>query len=209
MSNKLYIIFLFTLFILTGCAANTDVIIDINDVIIEKGTMLTEQEVIDSAIKSVKVNGKEKAKISEQLKDFDLVDLNQNNSYKLTYNVCFRANLCSSEDFELNVVSDIDDPNGLRDIHKVYLNAHNLIVPIDNQLSDQEIMDLIVFDIIDSDDLSFSNSLSIVGMDNVDWNTVGSYKVYIGGCDSELNCDETTAVITISDQISNIEVDFI
>lgn len=209
MSNKLFIIILSSLLIFTGCAANTEVIIDTNDVIVENGTNLTEQEVIYSAIKSVKVNGEVKEKISEQLKGFDYVDLNQNNSYKLTYDVCFRANVCSSEDFELNVVSDIDDPNALRDIRKVYLNAHNLIVPIDNQLSDQEIMDLIVFDIIDSEDLSFSKSLSIAGLDTVDWSTAGSYKIYIGGCDSELNCDETTAVITISDQVNNIEVDFV
>lgn len=209
MNYKSYIILLFTLFIFTGCTTSSDVVIDTNDIIVEKGTNLTKQEVIYSAIKTITVDGEVKEKISEQLKGFDYVNLNENNSYKLTYSVCFKTNVCSSEDFELNVVSDVNDPDALKDIHKVYLNANNLIVPLDNQLSDQEIMDLVVFDIIDSDDLAFSKSLSIAGLKDVDWSSNGSYKVSIGGCDTELNCDETTAIITVSDEIDNVQVDFV
>lgn len=192
--------------VLSGCSTTNNIQIIADDIIVNIGTELSEEEIVEQAIKDVKTSNLFKYKHTKYLNGLEYVYWNTPNSYKLVYKVCIDDTSCQTEDFELNIVYDKDDPDAVNDIRRVFIDADDIDIPVGLHISDDEIIEISLTDIIDSDDHTFSNSLSITGIENVDWDTVGTYKISIGGCDKELNCDETDTYIHIVEDLETPQI---
>lgn len=185
---------------MTGCMTNNIQIIA-DDIMVEVGTELNENQILDLSIKNVKTN-QLFSNPTYTIKGLEAINWQTPNSYKLTYEVCTANSTCSSEDFEVNVVNDTSDSNAVLDVHKVFIDTNDIDIPVGYAPSDQQIIQESLSKIVDSSDNSFSESLSITGIQQVNWDETGTYKVSIGGCDSQLNCDETDTYIHIVEGIT-------
>lgn len=203
---KYFILLSIITIIITGCATKNNIQIIADDIVVEVGTELNADQIIELSIKDVKTNDLFAFNPNYSIKGLEAIDWQQPNSYKLMYEVCVDDTNCSSEDFEVNVVKDTSDPNAVLDVRKVYIDTNDIDIPVGYSLSNQQIIQKSLTKIIDSSDKSFSDSLSISGIDQVNWNKVGTYKVSIGGCDSELNCDEADTYIHVIEGITKPQI---
>lgn len=209
MKLEFKLVFIATIMIqvLSGCSLiNNNIEIETQDITIEAGQTLSYQQVINQAVLSIEADNRLGHQQSSQLKGYGNIDWSTPNSYNLTYQVCISKRICESKDFELNIVTDINSKQALEEIRSVYITTHNLDVPLNTRLSQGQIISAATSKIIDSEDGTFENSLSITGYESINWNKVGQYQISIGSCDTQLNCSESETTINIRDDIASLQI---
>lgn len=206
---KKYIIFGFTsllTLLLSGCASTTEVKIVVDDLTVKQGMQVSEQEVINNVVKHIEVHELFPQQYNSSIKGLDSIDWNTPASYNMRFELCNNNDQCFSENFEINVVHNLADDQHPRDFRKVFIDTTDIDVPLGTRLSSSEIIDKVTIEVIDSDDQAFSQSLSITGLSDVDFDQPGIYKITIGGCDRQLNCHQADTYIHVIEGISKVRI---
>ncbi len=192
--------------ILTGCKMTPTAELIVDDLLVQSGNELHQQQIIDEAVKRVEIKSFYNHTYTESIKGLDSVKWLEPGSYKMRYQACTTDLDCFFEDFEINIVDNLNHHHELpSQIHKVLIDTADLDIPLGYQIPAKTIIEQASTTIIDSSDQSFSSSLSITGLDEVDFNQPGLYKITIGGCDRELNCDETDTYLHVREGISKLQ----